>query len=129
MASPIRRSINWPRKSFAFDSRPITLTPKPSHAIWRLTDSARCLARSTRRLSNRARLSSVRMYRPRSRSQWSHAFEALTRMAALGDAIETAKGSLDGRAGMEAIERMKAERDALRRAIGSGTIWEAGLDG
>jgi DNA primase len=60
------------------------------------------------------------------RSQWSHAFEALSRMAALGDAIEAAKGNLAGRGGMEAIERMKTERDALRRAIGSGTIWADG---
>jgi DNA primase len=60
------------------------------------------------------------------RSQWSHAFEALTRMAALGDAIEAEKGNLSGRGGMEAIERMKTERDALRRAIGSGTIWSDG---
>jgi DNA primase len=60
------------------------------------------------------------------RSQWSHAFEALARMAALGDAIEAEKGNLSGRGGMEAIERMKTERDALRRAIGSGTIWADG---
>jgi DNA primase len=60
------------------------------------------------------------------RSQWSHAFEAITRMAALGDAIDAAKSNLGDRGGMEAIERMKTERDALRRAIGSGTVWEAG---
>jgi DNA primase len=60
------------------------------------------------------------------RSQWSHAFEAVSRMAALGDAIEAAKKDLDGRAGMEAIERMKVERDALRRAIGTGTVWGDG---
>jgi DNA primase len=60
------------------------------------------------------------------RSQWSHAFEAITRMAALGDAIDSAKSNLADRGGMEAIERMKTERDALRKAIGSGTVWEAG---
>ena len=60
------------------------------------------------------------------RSQWSHAFEAITRMAALGDAIDSAKSNLADRGGMEAIERMKTERDALRRAIGSGTIWADG---
>ena len=60
------------------------------------------------------------------RSQWSHAFEHLARMAALDDAILAAKSDLDGRAGMEAIERMKIERDALRRAIGSGTVWTDG---
>ena len=57
------------------------------------------------------------------RSQWTHAFEQVARMAALGVAIEAAKSDLAGRAGMEAIERMKIERDALRRAIGSGTVW------
>jgi DNA primase len=60
------------------------------------------------------------------RSQWTHAFELVARMAALGVAIEAAKSDLAGRAGMEAIERMKTERDALRRAIGSGTVWADG---
>jgi DNA primase len=60
------------------------------------------------------------------RSQWTHAFEQVARMAALGVAIEAAKSDLAGRAGMEAIERMKVERDALRRAIGSGTVWSDG---
>jgi DNA primase len=62
----------------------------------------------------------------RARSQWTHAFEQVARMAALGVAIESAKSDLAGRAGMEAIERMKVERDALRRAIGSGTVWSDG---
>jgi DNA primase len=60
------------------------------------------------------------------RSQWSHAFELLVRMSALDQAIETAKRDLDGRSAMEAIERMKAERDALRKAIGTGTVWANG---
>ena len=60
------------------------------------------------------------------RSQWSQAFEALTRMAALDDAIKAAKSDLVGRSGMEAIERMKVERDALRRALGAGTVWATG---
>jgi DNA primase len=60
------------------------------------------------------------------RSQWSHAFEQVARMAALGVAIEAAKSDLAGRAGMEAIERMKTERDALRRAVGTGTVWTDG---
>jgi DNA primase len=60
------------------------------------------------------------------RSQWTHAFELVARMAALGVAIEAAKSDLAGRAGMEAIERMKVERDALRRAIGTGTVWTDG---
>jgi DNA primase len=60
------------------------------------------------------------------RSQWSHAFETVSRMAALGDAIDSAKRDLADRGGMEAIERMKAERDNLRRQVLSGTIWEGG---
>ena len=60
------------------------------------------------------------------RSQWTHAFEQVARMAALGVAIDAAKSDLAGRADMEAIERMKIERDALRRAIGSGTVWTDG---
>lgn len=60
------------------------------------------------------------------RSQWTHAFEHVARMAALGVAIEAAKSDLAGRAGMEAIERMKVERDALRRAVGTGTVWTDG---
>ena len=60
------------------------------------------------------------------RSLWSHAFETLSRLAALGHAIEAAKSDLDGRAGMEAIERMKIERDALKRSIGTGAVWELG---
>ena len=50
------------------------------------------------------------------RSQWSQTFEAHTRMVALDDAIRAAKSDLGDRSGMVAIERMKLERDALRRA-------------
>jgi DNA primase len=53
------------------------------------------------------------------RSQWSQVFEGLTRKHALDAAIESAKSDLGGRSGMEAIERMKIERDALKRAIGA----------
>ena len=60
------------------------------------------------------------------RSLWSLAFETLSRLAALGHAIEAAKSDLDGRSGMEAIERMKVERDALKRSIGTGTVWADG---
>jgi DNA primase len=60
------------------------------------------------------------------RSQWTRAFEQVARMAALGVAIESAKSDLAGRAGMEAIERMKVERDAIRRAIRNGTVWTDG---
>ena len=57
------------------------------------------------------------------RSQWSRGFAALARVAALDDAIGAAKGNLRGRSDMAALERLKGERDALKRAIRTGTIW------
>jgi DNA primase len=57
------------------------------------------------------------------RSQWSRGFEALSRAAALDDAIAAAKGNLGGREQMAAFERLKTERDTLKRAIRTGTIW------
>jgi len=62
------------------------------------------------------------------RSQWSRGFVALARAAALDDAIAVAKAGLSGggqggRDSMAALERLKAERDALKRAIRTGTIW------
>lgn len=57
------------------------------------------------------------------RSQWSQAFAGLSRLAALDEAITSAKGNLSGRSDMEALERLKGERDALKRAIRTGTIW------
>ena len=51
------------------------------------------------------------------RSQWSQAFARLSRLAALDEAIAAAKGNLGGRPAMEALERLKGERDALKRAI------------
>jgi DNA primase len=57
------------------------------------------------------------------KSQWSRGFAALSRAAALDDALSAAKGNLSGREQMAAFERLKAERDALKRAIRTGTIW------
>ncbi|HKR89024.1 MAG TPA: DNA primase [Phenylobacterium sp.] len=57
------------------------------------------------------------------RSQWSRGFAALSRAAALDDALTAAKGNLSGREQMAAFERLKTERDALKRAIRTGTIW------
>lgn len=51
------------------------------------------------------------------RSQWSQAFARLSRLAALDEAVGTAKGNLRGRSDMVALERLKGERDALKRAI------------
>lgn len=73
---------------------------------------------------------------PAARTLWSQAFGALTRLAALDAAVDTGKRHLPQRshemevAGegpslqIQAVARLKAERDALRRAITSGTIWE-----
>jgi DNA primase len=57
------------------------------------------------------------------KSQWSQAFAALSRVAALDEAVGAAKGNLRGRSDMESLERLKGERDALKRAIRTGTIW------
>ena len=57
------------------------------------------------------------------RSQWSHAFEVLNRVAALEDALNVAKQELAHGAGASAFMALKAERDALRRAIKTGSIW------
>jgi DNA primase len=57
------------------------------------------------------------------RSQWSYAFEVLNRVAALEDALKIAKQDLAGRAGASTLMALKSERDALRRAIETGTIW------
>jgi len=55
------------------------------------------------------------------RVRWSQAFDASTRVAALEDALAQAR---DVPGQDEAFRRLKAERDALRRAIKAGTIWE-----
>lgn len=60
------------------------------------------------------------------RSHWSHAFALVTRTAALESEIESAKANLADRSDMEALERLKAQRDLAKRAIRDGTIWSAG---
>ncbi len=60
------------------------------------------------------------------RSQWSHAFEVLIRMAALERAMASAKADPDEATSAAAFMRLKGERDALRRAIKTGTIWTDG---
>ena len=61
------------------------------------------------------------------RSQWSHAFEVLNRMAALEEALTAAKQDLAGASGASVFMGLKAERDALRRAIKTGQIWTPDL--
>jgi DNA primase len=59
------------------------------------------------------------------RTQWSHAFEVLIRMAALEAALSTAKAELTESSDTSAFMRLKGERDALKRAIRTGTVWTA----
>ena len=61
------------------------------------------------------------------RSQWSHVFESLTRMAALENEIGAAKAGLENVADAARLSRLKSERDALKRAIRMGTIWTDGV--
>lgn len=56
-------------------------------------------------------------------SQWSHAFAAQRRAAALDDALASAKAEMAKGQSAAALAGLKKERDALRRAIKSGTIW------
>ncbi|MBV9995434.1 MAG: DNA primase [Caulobacteraceae bacterium] len=57
------------------------------------------------------------------RSQWSHAFSVLNRLAALEDAMDGAKRELATGASAERVIALKTERDALRRAVKTGAIW------
>ena len=57
------------------------------------------------------------------RALWSHAFDALARVAALEGALASAKTDELLGSDPEAFRRLKGERDALKRAIRSGTIW------
>lgn len=58
------------------------------------------------------------------RARWSQAFDALTRMAALEGALSSAKSEAHRTFDASAFSRLKAERDALRRAIKTGTLWD-----
>jgi DNA primase len=58
--------------------------------------------------------------------QWSQAFEVLTRVAALEDALSTAKAEAGQGLDSASFSRLKAERDALKRAIRTGTLWHGG---
>jgi DNA primase len=67
------------------------------------------------------------------KSQWSYAFGVLHRVAALEDSLELTKQDLDSRSGTTGLlslekerawlREAKKERDSLRRAIKTGTIW------
>jgi len=55
------------------------------------------------------------------RTQWAHAFAVLTRLASLERALDTAKRDMAGSS--TPLMHLKTERDRLRRAVKSGTIW------
>jgi len=57
------------------------------------------------------------------RSQWSYAFDAMSRVTALEDAIACAKQGLATGGGSSSLMELKRERDRLRRAISSRQIW------
>ncbi|HVN01387.1 MAG TPA: DNA primase [Caulobacteraceae bacterium] len=57
------------------------------------------------------------------RSQWTHAFSAVNRLAALQDAMDQAKQALAAGVGADGFIALKTERDSLRRALKSGTIF------
>ena len=60
------------------------------------------------------------------RSQWLLGYAAMARLAALDALILAAKQGLGGdSADAFQLMRLKAERDALRRAIRTGTIWSS----
>lgn len=58
------------------------------------------------------------------RTRWSQGFAALTRLAGLDAALASAKSGADHAFDASAFSRLKAERDALRRAIKTGAIWD-----
>ncbi|MBB5744552.1 DNA primase [Brevundimonas variabilis] len=60
------------------------------------------------------------------RLRWAQAFDALTRVAALEKALAAAKSGADQAFDAPTFSRLKAERDALKRAIKTGTIWDPG---
>jgi len=57
------------------------------------------------------------------RSQWTHAFSAMNRLAALEDAMDAAKRELAAGAAADRFIALKTERDSLRRALKTGAIW------
>jgi DNA primase len=57
------------------------------------------------------------------RSRWSYAFEVLNRAAALDNALDATKHDLATGTGSPTFMALKRERDSLRRAISSRTIW------
>ncbi|WP_370513374.1 DNA primase [Brevundimonas sp. Bb-A] len=57
------------------------------------------------------------------RAQWLKVFGLMTHLAALSRAIETAKQDLGQGTGIEALIRLKAERDAITRSFAAPDFW------
>lgn len=63
-----------------------------------------------------------------SRVRWSQAFDAQMRIAGLEQALDAAKSGADQAFDASAFARLKAERDALRRAVRTGAIWDVSTE-
>ncbi len=59
------------------------------------------------------------------RALWSLAFDVLVQIAALERAMESAKAEDEAHFDRQALWNLKIERDALRRNVTSGAIWES----
>lgn len=57
------------------------------------------------------------------RRSWSQALEAVRRLAVLDRAVEVAKADLDSDPDTSSFRRLKAERDAYRRELKSGSLF------
>ena len=57
------------------------------------------------------------------RTQWLKVFGLMTNLAALSRAIEAAKQGMGEGTGMEALVRLKAERDAIVRSFAAPDFW------
>ncbi len=62
------------------------------------------------------------------RARWSQALDASIRLAALEEALASAKSDAHRAFDASAFLLMKAERDALRRSIKTGTLWDDATD-
>lgn len=61
------------------------------------------------------------------RIRWSQAFDALARLGALEQALAQAKSKASIAFDASVFTQLKAERDALRRSIKTGAIWDVGV--
>ena len=59
------------------------------------------------------------------RALWTRAFDALMELESLERAVDLAKQDVDRDGDFATLKRLKADRDLLSRAIGSGELWGA----